>query len=256
MELGLKEKSVFVSASSGGIGLAIAEAFLEEGARVLITGRTTDKLAHAQRSLSDLFGAEKVLQYCGDLTDPKVIDEAINHCADQFGGVDVVVANLGSGKGPTGWDLSQEDWHSINDTNLVGGMLLASKAIPFLKDGKNPSITFISSIAGCEALPAPIPYSAAKAALQMGAKNLSRQLGGEGIRVNTIAPGNVFFPGGTWQKKMDENEEQVKAYISSEVPLGRFAEPREVADAVVFLASDKARFITGALLSVDGGQTH
>ena len=90
----------------------------------------------------------------------------------------------------------------------------------------------------------------------MAAKNLARQLGPEGIRVNTVAPGNVLVPGGGWAAKMTEGPDQVKKYIKSEVPLGRFADPVEIGNAAVFLASSRARFISGALLCVDGAQTH
>jgi len=255
MDLGLQDKIVIVSGSSGGIGLAIATAFLSEGARVQISGRTEGKLIKASQMLAEQYGTDNVQQYCGDLTTPAAINEALEQCADHFGGIDALVANIGNGKGSPGWDIALDDWHSITEANLVGSMVLASSAVPYLKQRENPSITFISSIAGCEAIPAPIPYSAAKAALQMAAKNLSRQLGGEGIRVNTIAPGNVLFDGGVWDKKIKQDSEQVQDYINTEVPLGRFAEAREIADAVAFMASTRARFITGSLLCVDGGQT-
>ncbi|MBT4932941.1 MAG: SDR family oxidoreductase [Rhodospirillaceae bacterium] len=255
MDLGLQDKIVVVAGSSGGIGLAIADCFLSEGARVHISARNKDKLEDACQSLRDQYGDDRVLPYCGDLSEPPAINEALDQCNDHFGSIDAVVANIGSGKGTTGWDLKTDDWNSMIKTNLVGGMLLASSAVPYLKGRDNPSITFISSIAGCQAIPAPIPYSAAKAALQMAAKNLSRQLGADDIRVNTVAPGNVLFAGGTWDQKIKQDPGQVKSYIETEVPLGRFAEPQEIADSVVFLASRRARFITGTLLTVDGGQT-
>lgn len=255
MDLGLQDKIIVVAGSTGGIGLAIADCFLGEGARVQISGRNKEKLDDACQSLRDQYGEERVQAYCGDLSDPPTISEALGHCNDHFGGLDAVVANIGSGKGTTGWDLKADDWNSMIQTNLVGAMLLASSAVPYLKGRENPSIIFISSIAGCEAIPAPIPYGAAKAALQMAAKNLSRQLAVDGIRVNTVAPGNVLFAGGTWDQKIKQAPEQVKGYIEAEVPLGRFAEPQEIADSVVFLASRRAQFITGTLLTVDGGQT-
>jgi 3-oxoacyl-[acyl-carrier protein] reductase len=255
MDLGLQDKIIVVAGSSEGIGLAIADCFLSEGARVHVSARNKDKLEDASQSLRDKHGADRVLPYCGDLSDPVNINEALAQCRDHFGGIDAVVANIGSGKGTTGWDLKADDWNSMIQTNLVGGMLLASSAVPFLKGRENPSITFISSIAGGQAIAAPIPYGAAKAALQMAAKNLSRQLGVEGIRVNTVAPGNVLFAGGTWDRKIKQDSGQVQSYIEAEVPLGRFAEPQEIADSVVFLASRRARFITGSLLTVDGGQT-
>ena len=256
MDLGLKNKSVLVSGSSTGIGFAIAEALLKEGARVQISGRNEEKLRDAHKTLSERYSHENIDFFCGDLTQPEMINMAIDQSVDHFDGLDGVIANIGSGAGPSGCDISAGDWHSIMDINLIGSMVLATSAISHLKGRDNPSITFISSIAGVEAIAAPIPYSAAKAGLQQAAKNLARQLGPEGIRVNTVAPGNVLVPGGGWEAKMSEKPDQVKKYIKKEVPLGRFADPVEIANAAVFLASSKARFISGALLCVDGAQTH
>lgn len=255
MDLGLENKSVLVSGSSGGIGFAIAEAFLKEGARVQISGRDAERLSDAHDSLRRRYAPDRLDAFSGDLTREDAIAAALRQAADRFGGLDGAVANIGSGVGKTGWALSAEDWRSMADVNLVGSMTLAAQAVPYLKGRDNPSLTFVSSIAGLEAIPAPIPYSAAKAALQMAAKNLSRQLGPDRIRVNTVAPGNVQFPGGVWDRKRQEDAAAVERYIAGEVPLGRFAEAEEIADAVVFLASARARFITGALLTVDGGQT-
>lgn len=255
MELGLKNKNVLVSGSSRGIGLAIARAFLSEGSRVVITGRNQGALDAARADLAKDYASDTIAVHCGDMTDPVEIAAALSMCAETFGGVDAVVANIGNGKGPSGWDLSYADWQDMTNTNLFGSMLLASHAVPFLERRGGGSITFISSIAGGEAIPAPIPYSAAKAALQHGAKNLAREIGRQGVRVNTVAPGNVLFPGGGWEKKLEEDKTNVEQYIEVEVPLGRFASPAEIADAVVFLSSDRAAFITGALLVVDGGQT-
>jgi 3-oxoacyl-[acyl-carrier protein] reductase len=256
MELGLKDKTVLVSGSSRGIGLAIAESFLQEGARVQISGRNEGMLKDSLQTLSERYSPVKIDSFCGDLNQPEMINKAIYQLVDLFDGIDCIIANIGSGAGPSGWDLSAGDWHSLVDINLVGSMVLATSAIPYLKGRDNPSITFISSIAGVEAITAPIPYSAAKAGLQLAAKNLARQLGPEGIRVNTVAPGNVLVPGGGWAAKMTEGPDQVKKYIKSEVPLGRFADPVEIGNAAVFLASSRARFISGALLCVDGAQTH
>jgi 3-oxoacyl-[acyl-carrier protein] reductase len=256
MELGLKNKTVLVSGSSKGIGFAIAESFLQEGARVQISGRNEGVLKDSLKILSERYSPLSIDSFCGDLNQPEIVNRAIYQLVDLFDGIDCVIANIGSGTGPSGWDLSVGDWRSIVDVNLVGSMVLATSAIPHLKGRDNPSITFISSIAGVEAIAAPIPYSAAKAGLQQAAKNLARQLGPEGIRVNTVAPGNVLVPGGGWEAKMSEKPDQVKKYIKKEVPLGRFADPVEIANAAVFLASSKARFISGALLCVDGAQTH
>jgi len=255
MELGLANKSVIVSGSSRGIGLAIARSFLAEGSRVVLTGRDPTSLDTARAGLTQDYGKDSITSHAGDMTDPDVIAATLNLGEKAFGGIDAVIANIGNGSGTQGWNLTQTDWQGMIQTNLTGSMLLASAAVPFLKQRGNASITFISSIAGCEAIPAPIPYSAAKAALQHAAKNLARQLGSDGIRVNTVAPGNVLFPGGVWDRKLKEDTSAVAQYLKAEVPLQRFANPSEIADAVVFLSSDKATFITGSLLVVDGGQT-
>jgi 3-oxoacyl-[acyl-carrier protein] reductase len=117
------------------------------------------------------------------------------------------------------------------------------------------SIILISSIAGHEVLPAPIPYSVAKAGVIVVCKNLSRHLAPHNIRINAVAPGNIFVKEGTWDKKIKEDPGGVKQYIETEVPMKRLGKPEEIADAVVFLASERASFITGACLIVDGGQT-
>ena len=112
---------------------------------------------------------------------------------------------------------------------------------------------FISSIAGVEAIGAPINYSTAKSALIAFSKNLSKKLAGR-VRVNTIAPGNINFPGSSWEEKIKADEKKVKEIINN-VPMKRFGTPKEIANSAVFLSSDKASFITGALLIIDGGQT-
>jgi len=166
-----------------------------------------------------------------------------------------VVANVGSGTAPSGWDLSPDDWQAALTANLLGSMALARKAMSRLIARGGGNITFVSSIAGVEAINAPIGYSAAKAAVLSAMKSLSRLVGPQGVRVNAVAPGNVLFPGGSWERKLMEREDFFKEYIRTEVPLQRFGRPEEIADAVVFLASERASFITGACLVVDGGQT-
>ena len=215
MELGLKNKCLLVSGSSSGIGFAIAEMLLQEGARVQISGRNEKKLENSYKILSEQFSKENIDVFCGDLTQKAIINKAIKQLIDCFDGLDGVIANIGSGSGPSGWNVSTHEWYSIMDINLIGSMNLASSAIPHLRGRENPSITFISSIAGVESIAAPIPYSSAKAGLQQAAKNLARQLGPEDIRVNTVAPGNVLVPGGHWETQMREKPSQVKKYLQN-----------------------------------------
>ena len=255
MDLGLHDKVAFIAGSSRGIGLAIARAFLREGAKVVITGRNAESLETAKALLVTEAGVQRVLSLRGDMTDPADIQRALDETVSAFGGIDAVVANVGSGTARGGWDLTLDDWQSVLNINLLGSMALASAALPHLISRGSGSLTFISSIVGCEAINAPVTYSAAKAAVQSAMKSLSRLVGSHGVRVNAVAPGNVLFPGGTCERKLAESREFFEQYIRSEVPLQRFGQPEEIADAVVFLASERASFITGACLVVDGGQT-
>lgn len=255
MDLGLDEKVAFIAGSSRGIGLSIARAFLREGANVIITGRDQLALNEGAEALIAQFGAERVLVLQGDLTDSGQIQEALDRSIDIFGGLDAVVANVGSGTARSGWQLDQQDWESALRVNLLGSMNLASAALAHLMERRGGSLTYTSSIAGYEAINAPVAYSAAKAALLSGMKNLSRLAGSSGVRINAVAPGNIIFPGGSWERKLSERPEFFERYIQAEVPLQRFGRPDEIADAVVFLASERASFITGACLVVDGGQT-
>ena len=255
MDLGLNNKVAFITGSSRGIGLAIARAFLREGAKVVITGRDADSLEGARALLATETDAESVLSVQGDMTKPEDIRRALDETISTYGGIDAVVANVGSGTFRGGWELELNDWQSALDINLLGSMVLASEAMPHLIARGGGSLTFISSIAGSEAINAPLTYSAAKAALQSAMKNLSRLVAPHGVRVNAVAPGNILFPGGSWERKLAEQREFYQEYIESEVPLKRFGRPEEIADAVVFLASERASFTTGACLVVDGGQS-
>ena len=255
MDLGLHDRVAFIAGSSRGIGLAIARAFLREGAKVVITGRNAKSLEGATALLVAETGARYVLSIQGDMTDPTDIRRALDETVATFSGIEAVVANVGSGIARSGWDLNLDDWQSVLNINLLGGMALASAALSHLIARGGGSLTFISSIGGCEAINAPVTYSAAKAAVQSAMKSLSRLVGPHGVRVNAVAPGNVLFPGGSWERKLAERREFFEQYVQSEVPLQRFGRPEEIADAVIFLASERASFITGACLVVDGGQT-
>ena len=237
------------------VGLAIAGAFLREGAKVVITGRNLRALEEASAALVSESSAERVLLVQSDLTDSKDIQRALDEAVSAFGGLDAVVANVGSGAARVGWELDLQDWESALKVNLSGSMALASAALGQLVGRGSGTLTFISSIAGHEAINAPITYSAAKAAVLNGMKNLSRLVGSRGVRVNAVAPGNILFAGGSWERKLADRREFFEQFIKAEVPLQRFGRAEEVADAVVFLASERAAFVTGACLVVDGGQT-
>lgn len=250
MDLLLKNKSVLVTGSSKGIGYYIARAFLSEGARVMVTGRDQERLMAAEESLNK---TGQVISFCGDMTEPSAVEQAVAKTVKQFGGLDIVVANIGKGS-VGGTDISLEGWQAALRDNFIGAMLLSSKAMPHLAERKG-NIIFIASIAGVESIGASIPYSASKAALLSAMKGLAKEYGPQGIRVNAIAPGNILFPGGKWEQKLLEKKEFFENYIKTEVPLQRFGTPEEIANVALFLASPLSSFTTGACFVVDGGQT-
>jgi 3-oxoacyl-[acyl-carrier protein] reductase len=255
VDLGLHNRIVLVSGSTRGIGRATAGVFLREGARVVVVGRGADSLGVTANSFRAEFGTDRLLAVQADLTSLEGIDHVVTAVDAAWGKVQVLVANIGSGKGTAGWRTNDEEWASLINTNLLGATRLVSAVLPGMIAASNGSIVLVSSIAGVESIPAPLAYSAAKAALVNYGKNLARHLGPSGVRVNVVAPGNVLFEGGSWDRRSAERPEETRRYIEQEVPLRRFAQPEEIASVVTFLASGRASFVTGACVVVDGGQT-
>ena len=216
--MGLRDTVSVIAGTSRGIGLATASEFLNEGARVVITGRNEESLENAMALLDQKGRRAKVLSIRGDMTDPADIQHALEKTLSCFERIDSVVANVGNGAESEGRDLTQEDWGTSLRTNLTGSTILASKVLPHLLTRGGGSLTFISSIAGCESVHAPLAYSSAKAALQGAMENLSRRVGPK-VQVNTVAPGNVLFPGGSRERLLTERQEFYEEYIKSEVPL-------------------------------------
>lgn len=253
MNLQLTDQVAFVAGSSRGIGRAIAITLLGEGCRVCISGRDRAALDEAAEHLHAEF-RERVFAIPGDLTDPSVIDDALSAVHRKWGSLDIVVANVGSGRGKPGWQPDNVEWERLFKLNFFGSVRLAQAAIPYLQS-RGGSLLFIASIVAVEATPAPLPYSAAKAALVNYSKNLSRSVASDGIRVNCLAPGNVLFDGGSWDHHLKERREEVERYISTEVPQKRFGAPEEIAKFAAYLVSPISRFATGGCYVMDGGQT-
>ncbi len=255
MDLQLGDMVALVAGSSRGIGFATARAFLGEGCRTVVTGRDGPALEKARVSLEADFGPENLLAVEGDLGDVAAIDALLARIKDRWGRLDCLVANVGNGRGPAGWDVQEDDWHRIFEENLASTYRLVQQVLPLMTSAGKGSIVLVASIAGLESSPAPLPYSAAKAALANYGKNLARQVGSLNVRVNSVAPGNVLFPGGSWERHLEERRDEVLRQIESDVPMRRFGRPEEIADSIVFLSSARAAFITGSCLVVDGGQT-
>jgi 3-oxoacyl-[acyl-carrier protein] reductase len=208
-------------------------------------------------ALSQEYGPNRVVGLQADFTGgDEAIASALRTAHDEFGTLDVVVANVGGGRGLPGLESDVREWERVLSLNLISAAITARHAAQLFPDAGG-SITLVGSIAGMEALPAPPSYVAAKAGVIALGKALSRELAARHIRVNVVSPGNVLHPGGSWDERMRKDPEGTNRHIESEVPLRRFAAAAEVAAAIVFLSSNVAAgFITGANLVVDGGQTH
>ena len=151
-------------------------------------------------------------------------------------------------------DFSGDEWRQLMDVNFMGAVYFTQEALRLMQPGG--AIVNVSSIHAFQTTARVAPYAAAKAALNMAVKAYAQQVGSANVRVNAVAPGNVFFPGGSWARKFEDAGKKAlfAEYIEREVALRRFATPREIADVVVFLASTRASFVSGAIVAADGGQ--
>jgi 3-oxoacyl-[acyl-carrier protein] reductase len=244
---------VLITGASKGIGAAIAKTFLDENAKTYIVSRGSESLYKTQASLEKQFGKDQVIADECDCKDPIELLGLKKRIEERWNGLDIVIANVGDGRSVLDPLPDETQWKKTWENNFESSLHTARTFLPMLRETRG-CLLFVSSIASMEAFGAPVDYSTAKAAIAALSKNMARKLAKE-VRVNVLAPGNVMFPGGSWDDKIKENPEGVKNIIESSVPMNRFGLPEEMADAAVFLCSERASFITGSVLIVDGGQT-
>lgn len=252
MDLGLTGKVAIVTGASRGIGRAIALELAREGCRLAIVARGLPGLEAVAAAIADLGG--EALPLSADLTQPPAAAQVVEQVLARYGGIDILVNNLGGSRGTPTWEASDQEWEEVLALNLLSAARLTRLVVPVMRQRGGGAILFISSIYGRESGGA-TTYNAAKAAEIALAKSLARQLAPDNIRVNSLAPGSILFPEGGWQRRLEADPEGIARFVQSDMPFGRFGRPEEVAAVATFLVSPRASLVTGACLNVDGGQS-
>jgi 3-oxoacyl-[acyl-carrier protein] reductase len=256
MELQLSGKTAVIAASSQGLGKAIAEGLLREGANVVVSGREEEKLKDVVAELQQI-GSGKVVFRRTDITNPEDIKQLILTAVDQFGGVDILVNNAGGPPAGSFETITDEQWQTAFELNLLSYIRLIRESLPFLKEHGGKIINIASS-----SIKEPIPGLLLSNTFRTGivglTKTLAQELAQYGILINTVAPGRIATDrvrhlDEVNAEKMQISREEVEERVKGTIPLGRYGKPEEFAKVVVFLASDANSYMTGSSFLVDGG---
>ena len=257
MDLGLRGKSVIVAASSEGIARAAAEKFAAEGARLAMCSRDGEKLNKAANEIRILYGSE-VLEEAIDVTDAAAVQGFVDHAAERLGGVDVCVTNAGGPPAKMFLETTGEEWHRAVELNLMSIVHFARAVVPHMQRNKWGRIVAITSVSVRQPVYDLVYSNTVRAGVMGLVKSLSNEFGKDGITVNNVAPGFTATErlkelAAKRAKAAGVNENDYLERMGADAALGRVGKPEEVADAIVWLASERASYITGQTLLVDGG---
>jgi 3-oxoacyl-[acyl-carrier protein] reductase len=256
MDLGLAEKVAIVTGSTRGLGFAAAKALLSEGCRVTICARGEEGIASAVMELRSAVpdGGSRLLAIQADVSTDKGVADVILRTVETFGGLDILVNNVGLARGGTLLETTDEDWQEAFDQTLFPAIRASRMAVTQMRKRGGGSIVMIASIWGRES-GGRMTYNAVKAAEISLAKSMAQQLAKDNIRVNSVAPGSILFAGGSWERRQKDDPAGIAEFVTRELPFGRFGRPEEVGAVVAFLVSSRASWISGASVPVDGCQS-
>jgi 3-oxoacyl-[acyl-carrier protein] reductase len=254
MDLGLTDKVAVVTGSSRGLGLASARALVSEGCRVLICARGEERLAEAALEVEAAAKRPGMIATAqADVSTLPGIELVLARAVEAFGGLDILVNNVGRAGGSDLLGTSDADWQAAFDETLFPAIRASRLAVPLMKQRGGGAIVMIASIWGREA-GGRMTYNAVKASEISFAKAIAQQLAPVGIRVNSVAPGSIMFPGGSWHKRQQADPQGMADMIARDLPFGRLGRADEVGNVVAFLCSPRASWVSGACVVVDGCQ--
>ena len=255
MDLQLTDRIALVTGSSRGLGFASARALLHEGCKVALCARGGERLEAAAEALRQAAGgADRVLAVQADLSAAEGVAAVVDRTVGTFGGLDVLVNNVGRAGGGGIVETADAEWEAAFDETLYPAIRASRLAVPHMRERGGGAIIVIASIWGRES-GGRMTYNAVKAAEISLAKSMARELAPAGIRVNSVAPGSISFPGGSWHRRQQEDPEGMAAFVREQLPFGRFGRAEEVGAVVAFLASPRASWVSGACVTVDGCQS-